>query len=184
MGHTVWIRANSLFTLSSTALVFVAVLASITDVWHVAEPDVFLRVKSIEKLRPMSPNAGAHRKKAPTSTEKNDEAALLFEMRLDLRPLFSWNTKQIFVSIDAEYETERNARNTISLWDSIVTTKQNALLNYQNARNKYRFIDQGTHLRGREVNYVVRWEVMPVAGKLYGGKKVVERMKMPEDYLD
>ena len=183
MGHTVWIRANSLFTLSTTALAFVAVLASITDVWHVAEPDVFLRVKSIEKLRPMSPNA-AHRKKAPTSTEKNDEAALLFEMRLDLRPLVSWNTKQIFVSIDAEYETERNARNTISLWDSIVTTKQNALLNYQNARNKYRFIDQGTHLRGREVNYVVRWEVMPVAGKLYGGKKVVERMKMPEDYLD
>ena len=40
MGHTVWIRANSLFTLSTTALAFIAV-SSITDVWHVAEPDVF-----------------------------------------------------------------------------------------------------------------------------------------------
>ena len=182
MGHTIWIRANSLFTFSTTALALVAVLASITDIWHTAEPDVFLRVKSVERFRPVSPNA--HRKKANSNNEVNDEASLNFQLRLDLRPLFSWNTKQIFVSIDADYETERNKRNTISLWDSIVTQKTNALLNYQNVRNKYRFIDQGTHLRGREVNYTVRWEVMPVAGKLYGGKKLVERVKMPDEYVN
>jgi signal peptidase complex subunit 3 len=182
MGHTIWIRANSLFTFASTALALVAVLASITDIWHTAEPDVFLRVKSVERFRPVSPNA--HRKKANSNNEVNDEASLNFQLRLDLRPLFSWNTKQIFVSIDADYETERNKRNTISLWDSIVTQKTNALLNYQNVRNKYRFIDQGTHLRGREVNYTVRWEVMPVAGKLYGGKKLVERVKMPDEYVN
>jgi len=183
MGHTIWIRANSLFTFASTALALVAVLASITDIWHVAEPDVFLRVKSVERFRPVSPNV--HRKKASSNNnEVNDEASLNFQLRLDLRPLFSWNTKQIFVSIDADYETERNKRNTISLWDSIVTQKTNALLNYQNVRNKYRFIDQGTHLRGREVNYTVRWEVMPVAGKLYGGKKLVERVKMPDEYVN
>lgn len=183
MGHTIWIRANSLFTFASTALALVAILASITDIWHNAEPDVFLRVKSVERFRPVSPNA--HRKKASSNNnEVNDEASLNFQLRLDLRPLFSWNTKQIFVSIDADYETERNKRNTISLWDSIVTQKTNALLNYQNVRNKYRFIDQGTHLRGREVNYTVRWEVMPVAGKLYGGKKLVERVKMPDEYVN
>jgi len=184
MGHTIWIRANSLFTFSTTALALVAVLASMTDIWHVAEPDAFLRVKSIERFRPVSPNM--HRKKSASSinNEQNDEASLNFQLRLDLRPLFSWNTKQIFVSIDAEYETERNKYNTISLWDSIVTQKTNALLNYQNVRNKYRFIDQGTHLRGTEVNYTVRWEVMPVAGKLYGGKKVVETMKMPDEYVN
>ena len=183
MGHTIWIRANSLFTFASTALALVAVLASITDIWHVAEPDVFLRVKSVERFRTVSPNV--HRKKASSNNnEVNDEASLNFQLRLDLRPLFSWNTKQISVSIDADYETERNKRNTISLWDSIVTQKTNALLNYQNVRNKYRFIDQGTHLRGREVNYTVRWEVMPVAGKLYGGKKLVERVKMPDEYVN
>jgi len=184
MGHTIWIRANSLFTISTTALALVAVLASMTDIWHVAEPDAFLRVKSIERFRPVSPNT--HRKKSASSinNEQNDEASLNFQLRLDLRPLFSWNTKQIFVSIDAEYETERNKYNTISLWDSIVTQKTNSLLNYQNVRNKYRFIDQGTHLRGTEVNYTVRWEVMPVAGKLYGGKKVVETMKMPDEYVN
>lgn len=182
MGHTIWIRANSLFTFASTALALVAILASITDIWHTAEPDVFLRVKSVERFRPVSPNA--HRKKANSNNEVNDEASLNFQLRLDLRPLFSWNTKQVFVSIDADYETERNKRNTISLWDSIVTQKTNALLNYQNVRNKYRFIDQGTHLRGREVNYTVRWEVMPVAGKLYGGKKLVERVKMPDEYVN
>jgi len=183
MGHTIWIRANSLFTFASTALALVAILASITDIWHTAEPDVFLRVKSVERFRPVSPNA--HRKKASSNNnEVNDEASLNFQLRLDLRPLFSWNTKQVFVSIDADYETERNKRNTISLWDSIVTQKTNALLNYQNVRNKYRFIDQGTHLRGREVNYTVRWEVMPVAGKLYGGKKLVERVKMPDEYVN
>jgi signal peptidase complex subunit 3 len=168
MGHTIWIRANSLFTFASTALALVAILASITDIWHTAEPDVFLRVKSVERFRPVSPNA--HRKKASSNNnEVNDEASLNFQLRLDLRPLFSWNTKQIFVSIDADYETERNKRNTISLWDSIVTQKTNALLNY---------------LRGREVNYTVRWEVMPVAGKLYGGKKLVERVKMPDEYVN
>jgi hypothetical protein len=30
----------------------------------------------------------------------------------------------------------------------------------------------------------VRWEVMPVAGKLYGGKKLVERVKMPDEYVN
>ena len=88
MGHTIWIRANSLFTFASTALALVAVLASITDIWHTAEPDVFLRVKSVERFRPVSPNA--HRKKANSNNEVNDEASLNFQLRLDLRPLFSW----------------------------------------------------------------------------------------------
>ena len=69
MGHTIWIRANSLFTFASTALALVAILASITDIWHTAEPDVFLRVKSVERFRPVSPNA--HRKKASSNNNED-----------------------------------------------------------------------------------------------------------------
>lgn len=51
------------------------------------------------------------------------QAVVTFDLNADLRSIFSWNTKQLFVYVQAEYETEDNKRNEIVLWDSIIQQK-------------------------------------------------------------
>lgn len=49
------------------------------------------------------------------SREKNDLGTLRFDMTADLTPLFNWNTKQLFVYLTAEYETQNNKVNQVRL---------------------------------------------------------------------
>jgi hypothetical protein len=44
----------------------------------------------------------------------------------DLRSVFSWNTKQLFVYLQAEYSTPQNHLNEVVLWDQIVQRKEEA----------------------------------------------------------
>jgi signal peptidase complex subunit 3 len=46
----------------------------------------------------------------------------------DLRSIFSWNTKQLFVYLQAEYSTPQNHLNEVVLWDQIVQRKEEAHL--------------------------------------------------------
>lgn len=38
----------------------------------------------------------------------------------DLRSLFGWNTKQVFVSIEVDYATERHPHNSMMIWARII----------------------------------------------------------------
>lgn len=49
------------------------------------------------------------------SREKNDLGALRFDLNTDLTPLFNWNTKQLFLYLTAEYQTQNNKVNQVSL---------------------------------------------------------------------
>ena len=51
------------------------------------------------------------------------QAVVTFDLDADLRSIFSWNTKQLFVYLQAEYETPENKVNEIALWDSIIQQK-------------------------------------------------------------
>ena len=57
---------------------------------------------------------------------------------LDLTPLFNWNTKQLFLYLQAEYEDAKGTKNEVVIWDRIVRTKDAANLAIQ-GRNKYAF---------------------------------------------
>lgn len=59
-----------------------------------------------------------------------------FDADLDLRPLFSRNTKQVFVSLAVEYASRRH-NNTVVLWDRIVRRREDAHVVLQDAGNKY-----------------------------------------------
>ena len=48
---------------------------------------------------------------------------MTFDVNADLRSVFTWNTKQLFVYVQAEYETQENRINEVVLWDSIVQQK-------------------------------------------------------------
>lgn len=43
-------------------------------------------------------------------TRENDYAGITFDLKSDLSSLFNWNTKQLYISVTAEYKTEANVR--------------------------------------------------------------------------
>ena len=112
----------------------------------------------------------------------NDEAYLAFKISADLSSLFSWNTKQLFVWIDAEYQTPRNIENHVSVWDRIIVSKEEAVLSLPYVRNKYKLVDQGHYLRNRKFNLTFHWNVMPTTGALTHGSKTFTGFRLPADF--
>ncbi|KAG4908587.1 hypothetical protein JHK84_057131 [Glycine max] len=53
----------------------------------------------------------------------------------------------VFVFLAAEYETPKKPLNQISLWDGIIPSKDHAKF-WIHTSNKYRFIDQASHITG------------------------------------
>ncbi|CAN7005138.1 unnamed protein product [Brassica oleracea var. botrytis] len=96
----------------------------------------------------------------------NDEVSLTLNITADLQSLFTWNTKQVFAFVAAECKTSKNSLNQVSLWDAIIPEKENNKFWIQ-ISNKYRFIDQGHNLRGKDFNLTLHWHVMPKTDKMF-----------------
>jgi len=101
------------------------------------------------------------------SKDKNDLGFITFDITADLRPLFNWNTKQLFVYLTAEYTTTTNKLNQVVLWDKIILRGEDAVLNLKDFNTKYYFWDDGSELKGHEnVTLYLSWNVIPNAGSL------------------
>lgn len=111
-----------------------------------------------------------------------EHAVVTFDLEADLRSVFSWNTKQLFVFLQAEYETEENGVNQIVLWDNIVEKKDKAVYRLKAHKTKYSFIEPGRHLRGRELNLTLVWCVMPRVGYMYTGRWSTPAGRLPSQY--
>lgn len=107
---------------------------------------------------------------------------LSLKLDADLRSAFSWNTKQLFVYVQAEYVTPENKVNQVVLWDRIVQRQQDAHLKVKSMRLKYQFIDRGNHLRGLPYNITVAWDVMPKVGRLFIRSKSFPMEPLPAEY--
>jgi signal peptidase complex subunit 3 len=121
-------------------------------------------------------------KRLVTHRGKHDQAALSMRLDADLRSAFSWNTKQLFVFVQADYVTPENGINQVVLWDKIVERKQDANLRIRSLRQKYAFIDQGRNLRGLPLNLTVAWNVMPKVGRLFTRSKTFAVGTLPDEY--
>jgi len=55
------------------------------------------------------------------STKKEEYAIIRFNLDADLRTLFTWNTKQVFVYVTAEWPGPNNSTNEAVIWDKIIT---------------------------------------------------------------
>ncbi|CAM8911421.1 unnamed protein product [Rhodiola kirilowii] len=164
--HSFLYRLNALLTFSLTILALICGLASFSDKFKIVSPSANLQVSNVNWF---------HKQRG------NDEVSMTLNIQADLRSLFSWNTKQIFVFVAAEYETPKNALNQISLWDGIIPLKENANFSVQIA-NKYRFTDQGSNLRGKPFNLTLHWHVMPKTGKMFADKIVKSGYRLPDEY--
>merc|ERR1712224_198750 len=72
-----------------------------------------------------------------------DVAVLRFNMTVDLRKVWNWNVKMLFVYVTVEYETDDHPLNQVIIWDHIVLEKENAIINKKEALNKYSLFDHG-----------------------------------------
>ncbi|XP_038878575.1 signal peptidase complex subunit 3B-like [Benincasa hispida] len=165
--HSFGYRANALVTFAVTILVIMCAMASFSDNFNSPSPTASVQVLNINWFQ--------------KQLHGNDEVSMTLNISVDLQSLFTWNTKQVFVFVAAEYETPKNSLNQISLWDGIIPSKDNAKFTIHTS-NKYRFIDQGSNLRGKEFNLTLHWHVMPKTGKMFADKIVMSGYRLPEDY--
>ena len=105
-------------------------------------------------------------------------------MDADLRSVFNWNMKQLFVYVTAEYETEANVLNQVIVWDQIISEKEHAWIRSSSVANKYSLTDQGYGLRGNNVTLVVNWNTVPSTGllALQHDYKAVHTFTVPDEY--
>eukprot|EP00252_Welwitschia_mirabilis_P008890 TRINITY_DN2113_c0_g1_i1.p1 TRINITY_DN2113_c0_g1~~TRINITY_DN2113_c0_g1_i1.p1 ORF type:complete len:168 (-),score=12.47 TRINITY_DN2113_c0_g1_i1:99-602(-) len=165
--HSFAYRINGLVTFAITILAALCVASTISDVFHEPNPQADVQILNINWFR--------------RQANGNDEASLTFNISADLRSLFTWNTKQVFIFVAAEYETDKNMLNQASLWDAIIPSKEHGKF-LIHTTNKYGFIDQGSNLRGKKFNLTMHWHVMPRTGYMYAGKKVIPGFQLPEHY--
>ncbi|KAG0470656.1 hypothetical protein HPP92_016753 [Vanilla planifolia] len=165
--HSFGQRANAIVTFSVTLLAVICSLASFSDNFNTPSPSAEVKVSNINWFQ--------------KQRNGNDEVSLTLNISADLQSLFTWNTKQVFVFVAAEYETPQNALNQISLWDAIIPAKENAKF-WIHTSNKYRFIDQGSSLRGKDYNLTLHWHVMPKTGKMFADKIVMSGYQLPDEY--
>eukprot|EP01031_Cornospumella_fuschlensis_P025633 gene25633-30956_t len=111
-----------------------------------------------------------------------DRALLSFDLDADLRPAFHWNLKQLFVFVLAEYETANNPLNQVIIWDRIIKSPEEALLQERNEFVKYALIDQGTELRNKSITLKLVWDHMPLTGRLYVGQEQKSTFTLPGKY--
>ncbi|KDP23841.1 hypothetical protein JCGZ_27130 [Jatropha curcas] len=79
------------------------------------------------------------------------------------------------------FQKQPHGNDEVSLWDAIIPTKEQAKFWVQTA-NKYRFVDQGSNLRGKQFNLTLHWHVMPKTGKMFADKLVMSGYHLPEAY--
>ncbi|CAH9076144.1 unnamed protein product [Cuscuta epithymum] len=165
--HSAGFRANALLTFAVTILALMCAIVSFSDNFNSPTPIAQVQVLNINWFQ-----------KKP---DGDDEISLTLNVSADLQSLFTWNTKQVFVFLAAEYETPKNALNQVSLWDGIIPAKEHAKF-WIHTKNKYRFIDQGSNLRGKSFNLTLHWHVMPKTGRMLADKLVIPGFFLPETY--
>nr|KJB55878.1 hypothetical protein B456_009G106800 [Gossypium raimondii] len=125
--HSFGHRLNGLLTFSVTILAIMCAIASLSDNLNAPSPTAEIKIMNINWFQ-----------KQP---QGNDEVSLTMNISADLQSLFTWNTKQLFIFVAAEYETPKNSLNQVSLWDAIIPAKEHAKF-WIHTSNKYRFVDQ------------------------------------------
>ncbi|KAL2490508.1 Signal peptidase complex subunit 3B [Abeliophyllum distichum] len=159
--HSFGYRANALLTFAVTILALMCAMASLSDNFNSPSPTAEVQVLNINWFQ-----------KKP---DGDDEVSLTLNISGKLTNFVHMEYKA------AEYETPKNELNQVSLWDGIIPTKEHAKF-WIHTTNKYRFIDQGSNLRGKDFNLTLHWHVMPKTGKMFADKIAMTGFRLPETY--
>ncbi|KAJ2916629.1 hypothetical protein MD484_g3789, partial [Candolleomyces efflorescens] len=104
------------------------------------------------------------------ATKRQDLTFVDFNITADFSPLFNWNTKQIFLYLQAEYNSTVGVKNEVVIWDRIIRRKEEANVNFV-GKNKYNFRDLSTSFKkAPPASYTLKYNVMPYVGMLTYGE--------------
>lgn len=87
----------------------------------------------------------------------------------DLKPLFNWNTKQVFVYVSADYATARYPSNEVVVWDRILRSPRFARVNIADGKQKYEFKEITNTFANVSARFRVQYDVHPYVGFLQHG---------------
>ncbi|KAK7204031.1 signal peptidase 22kDa subunit [Myxozyma melibiosi] len=97
--------------------------------------------------------------------KRQEYASMTFDLDADLSPLFNWNTKQLFVYLAATYPGKQYA-NKVVFWDSIITSKEDAIISLRNTTANYQIYDVTGKFSERTATVSLEWNVQPYVGLL------------------
>ncbi|KAH9055065.1 signal peptidase 22kDa subunit [Lactarius vividus] len=170
--HSIYARVNNVSaTLSSTVMVLLAAIA-LSSFIFTAQPTGSLDIASVKVF------AGEARR---YPHRRQEYAFVNFNITADLSPLFHWNTKQLFVYLEAEYTNAKGVRNQVVFWDRIVRRKEDAVIAVS-GKNKYPFREISAKFKGSTpANYTLKYNLMPFVGVLTHGEaaRVTEPLDFP-----
>ena len=169
--HTAGQRFNYIVTYALSIATLLAAAASSTEIFVRPDPKVDFKLVRVERLA--RHDVGV------------EEAVIAFDLHADLRSCFSWNTKQLFVYVQVSFLSAGGSdSNSIVVWDKVLRSRDDALLDMKRTRNEYRLYDRdGASIKGNTVNVTVSWNVMPKVGKLYHDSRTFPGIKMPNEYI-
>ncbi|KAL2122354.1 hypothetical protein VTJ04DRAFT_2809 [Mycothermus thermophilus] len=118
--HSSLVRIQNTFGFFTTVAFVVAALIAATDFLAPRNPSVgVIKPTNVQVVR-----GRPHY----YSSKKEEYAIIRFSLDADLSSLFTWNTKQLFVYVTAEWpvssssSSSTNATNQAVIWDSIITS--------------------------------------------------------------
>ncbi|CAM0140187.1 Signal peptidase complex subunit 3 [Umbelopsis sp. WA50703] len=159
-------RANTAFSLATSVLfTILGIVAAISFVTGYGSPSsAKVQVKNIRVVQSRyGPDYFDYGRKT------SEFGMIKFDLDADLSDLFNWNTKQLFVSVVAEYETKTHNKNQVVIWDKIIRNKESAKLSLRNVPNKYALIDFGQKWRKQQARLSLHWDVTPWVGTFQMG---------------
>ena len=126
-------RLNQLTTVAMYAMSAVAMSAFMTTHFLDKTTDVSLKIHKtqVKKLQEFQDQKG-----------KNDAGFLTFDIEFDSRPLWNWNTKQLYLYLVCTYQTENNDINDVTIWDKYIIRDQyqhkiSQKVSFKKYKNKY-----------------------------------------------
>lgn len=150
-------RASSLFTTFTTVLFTFASLNHLTYYFYAPSPAALVNVSMNDAVIEFS----------EYKQYKADQLKFDFELSYDLSSEYNWNVNQLYLYVVASYETEKNQRNEIVVYDKIIRDKSDYKSSLQKLKNKYVLRDEHKGLlAGKTLHLSVKYQVMPVFGLL------------------
>ncbi|KAF5359800.1 hypothetical protein D9756_003345 [Leucocoprinus leucothites] len=159
--HSIFSRINNVSALLSSCMMALLAAIAISSFVLTADPKGDLGLLSVK----VYPATGAKRAHA-----KQELAFVNFNVTADLRPLFHWNTKQLFVWVEAEFNNTKKSENAVALWDRIIRRKEDANLKVT-GKNKYMLRELTKSFKNAgPAHYSLKYNVMPYVGVLTYGE--------------
>jgi len=174
--YTWYYRLNALATFASTILVVMLAANFLTAQLDVIDPDVSVSISNVQLFRKAYEDY-----RRPKEISHFDIAPIYLKIKGDLRPLFNWNVKHIFLYISATYKTSANRYNSVTIWDHILKTADEANLDFSH-EGEYPLREQQEDLRGVPIELRLNWEVVPIAGLLTDYSKPLFNFTLPAEY--